>query len=95
MLQDIINNIPRAVTREHVDELERLKNSEVYKEASKFAFEFLKDSGSFDRIFCKKHNLDYANNLSEDNIAKIMIAYLIIKEEKTYEIYKKVYESHS
>lgn len=95
MLQDIINNIPWVITREHVDRLERLKNSEFYKEASKFAFDFLKDSGSFDTNFCKKYNLDYANNLSEENIAKLMIAYIEIKEEKIYEDYKKLYRFHS
>jgi hypothetical protein len=93
MFEDILRNIPLVVTKDNTATLKRLKDSktELYKEASTFALEFLDDLNYFDSGFCKKHNLDYCNNLSEDNINKIMIAYTNVATQKAYKIYKKIY----
>ncbi|AJF63041.1 MAG: hypothetical protein QT11_C0001G0913 [archaeon GW2011_AR20] len=104
ILQDLLKHIPKTVAKEDFDRLKEIEDfeiyrkknniggcSELYTEARKFAFEFLKGLDFLDKELCREHNLDYLDVLCDSNLIKIMTAYRNMEEERIYEIYMKIY----
>ena len=84
---------PLSLKEDDISMLARLekRSPDFYEEARKYAFDFLIGLDFLDVDFCKKYGIDYVDVLCNNNINKIMVAYIRMRNERTNRIYKMIY----